>query len=37
MGSPISLIVANLFMEDLEVHGNHDLTITPSALEKVCG
>ena len=37
MGSPISPIVANLFMEDFEVHAIMTSPSTPSALEKVCG
>ena len=37
MGTPISPIVANLFMEEPRSPSHQDITFTPCALEKICG
>ena len=36
MGSPISPIVSNLFMEDLGSQSHHHITMPPSLREKIC-
>ena len=36
MGSPISPVVANLFMEDLEIQGYQDIHNTTKNMEKIC-